>query len=66
MSKLKDVAKDSTLVNVRKASIDALAAYGEMAIPDITEVVESSNTEEVKVHGLRTIERLKGSTSKET
>ena len=64
IKKLKDVAKESTLVNVRKATIDALAAYGERAIPAITEVVESSITEEVKVHGLQTIERLRTSAKK--
>jgi HEAT repeat protein len=57
--KLKEVAIYSSLVNVRKAAIDALAAYGERAIPAITEVVEYSVTEEVRVYGLQTIKKIK-------
>jgi HEAT repeat protein len=59
VKKLREVALSSTLVNVRKAAIDAIAAYGERAIPAITEVVNSSTTEEVRVHGLQTIKKIK-------
>ncbi len=64
VQKLADVAKGSGLVNVRKAAIDALAAYGERAIPAITDVVENSITEEVRVHGLQTIKKIRQSARK--
>ena len=61
MAKLKDIAVCSSLIEVRKKSIDALAAYGLEAIIPITEVVQLSSTEEVRVHGLDTIKKLKES-----
>ena len=60
--KLADVAKFSSLVNVRKATIDALAAYDTKSMPYITEVVNSSTTEPVRVHGLQAIKKLKEGT----
>jgi len=39
--------------------IDALAAYGEPAIPDILDVVEGSTTLEVREHGLAKVKELK-------
>jgi len=58
-SKLKDIAIRSGLVEVRKKAIDALAAYGPSAIPDILEVVEDSITKEVRTYGLDKVEELK-------
>jgi hypothetical protein len=59
IKKLKDVALTSGLVSVKKATIDALSAYGQQAIPAITEIVSQSSTEDVRVHGLAVIQRLK-------
>jgi hypothetical protein len=61
IKKLKDVALTSGLVSVKKATIDALSAYGQQAIPAITEIISQSSTEEVRVHGLAVVQRLKNS-----
>jgi len=59
IEKLKEIAITSGLVEVRKKCIDALAAYGEKAIPAILEVVEHSSIVEVRTHGLETVKKLK-------
>lgn len=59
IKKLKEVALTSGLINVKKATIDALSAYGQLAIPAITDIVSQSSAEETRVHGLAVIQRLK-------
>jgi hypothetical protein len=59
IKKLKEVALGSGLISVKNATIDTLSTYGQMAIPTITEIVSQSSTEEVRVHGLAVIQRLK-------
>ncbi len=56
--KLVEVAVASRLVEVRKKAIDALAAYGESAIPHILKVVNKSITGQVRTHGLAKIEEI--------
>ena len=56
---IKVIALTSSLIEVRKKAIDALAAYGKEAIPDIVEVVGSSITQEIKTYGLAKVEGLK-------
>jgi len=59
MKKLTEIGKTSVLVNVKEKIIDTLSAYGEQAIPSITEVVKASNVDAVRIHGLDTIKRIK-------
>jgi len=57
--KLKEVALKSILPNVTKKTIDALAAYGEKAIPAVTEIVQNSVIEDIRTYGLEAIEKIK-------
>ncbi len=52
------LAVRSRLVDVRKKAIDALAGYGETAIPDILKIINKSITQQVRTHGLARIEEI--------
>jgi len=54
-----EIATYSSLIEVKKKVLDALAAYGEPSISDILKVVENSSTEAVRTHGLAKVEELK-------
>jgi hypothetical protein len=57
--KLKEVATNTINPSVKVRTIDALAAYGAKAIPAITEVVKDTIQEQVRLHGLDTIKKIK-------
>jgi hypothetical protein len=56
---LKKVAMSSTDPDARRKTIDALAAYGDKAIPAISEVISDSLSKEIREYGLGIIKRLK-------
>lgn len=57
--KLKEVGLWAVREGVRIKVIDTLSAYGEKAIPAITEIVNSTPIGNVKEHGLDTIKKMK-------
>lgn len=58
--RIKHLAYCSNETTVQMGTIDALAAYGKQAISAITDVINLSNiSEQVKAHGLKTIEGIK-------
>ncbi len=60
---LKKVAMSSVEPDARRKAIDTLAAYGEKAIPAITEIIKDSLSIDVREYGLDTIKRIKGKSS---
>ncbi len=52
------LAVGSRSVELRKKAIDALAGYGETAIPDILKIINKSVTKQVRTHGLARIEEI--------
>jgi hypothetical protein len=59
IKKLKDVGLIAENPNVKKKTIDALAAYGNQAIDSIVAIVAIAVNPEVKEHGLDAIKRIK-------
>ena len=49
---------------VRKKAIDALSTYGNNGIDAINDLMRITVNDEVKVHGLETIKKIKESTNK--
>lgn len=56
---LKKVAMNSTDPDARRKIVDTLAAYGDKAIPAISEVISDSLSEEIREYGLGIIKKLK-------
>ena len=64
ITRVKHIAYSSSEPIVQTGAIDALAAYGEQAIGAIDEVVNLSDiSDQVKEHGVRTIEDIKKNSS---
>ena len=57
---LKKVAMSSVEPDARRKVIDTLAAYGEKAIPAITEIIKDSLSVDLREYGLDVIKRIKG------
>ena len=58
--RIKHLAYCSNEPTVQMRALDALAAYGKQAISAITDVINLSNIgDQVKAHGLKTIEDIK-------
>ena len=58
--RIKHLAYCSNDPTVRMSAIDALAAYGKQAISAITDVINLPNIgDQIKAHGLETIEDIK-------
>lgn len=49
---------------IRKKAIDALSAYGNNGIEAINDLMRITVNDEVKIHGLETIKRIKESMNK--
>ena len=56
---LKKVAMRSTDPEARKNAIDALAGYGEKAVPAITEIITDALSASIRQYGLDVIKRIK-------
>lgn len=56
---LKKVAMSSTDPEARRKAVDALAAYGDKAIPAISDVISDALSKEIREYGLGIIKRLK-------
>jgi hypothetical protein len=59
MDRLMDKAKKAHTPKEANAAIDALGKYGEDAVEAITEVVDNTRFEEVRLHGLEVIKEAK-------
>jgi hypothetical protein len=59
VKKLKDIGLFSIDDNVRMKTIEALGAYGAKAIDAIAEIINYSVSDEVKMHGLEVIKKIK-------
>lgn len=55
---LKKVAMSSTDPDARRKIVDTLAAYGDKAVPAISEVISDSLSKEIREYGLGVIKRL--------
>ncbi len=58
IKKLVEVAKSTYDAQVKKKTIDALFEYGPDAIDGVQEIIDSSSSTDVKLHGLEAIKRL--------
>ena len=56
---LKKIAMNSTDADARRKIVDTLAAYGDKAIPAISEVISDSLSKEIREYGLGIIKKLK-------
>jgi len=56
---LKKVALRSTDSEARRNVIDALAGYGEKAVPAITEIINDALSAEIRQYGLDVIRKIK-------
>ena len=64
ITRVKHLVYSSSDAVVQTGAIDTLAAYGEQAIDAIIEVISLSNiSDQVKEHGLKTIEYIKENSS---
>lgn len=59
MDRLTEKAKKAHTPKEANAAIDALGKYGEDAVAAMTEVVENTRFEEVRLHGLEVIKEAK-------
>jgi hypothetical protein len=59
VKKLKDIGLFSIDDNVRMKTIEALGAYGAKGIDAIAEIINYSVSDEVKMHGLEVIKKIK-------
>lgn len=56
---LKKAAMSSTDPDARRKIVDTLAAYGDKAIPAISEVISDALSREIREYGLGIIKKLK-------
>jgi hypothetical protein len=56
---LKKVAMRSTDSEARKNAIDALAGYGERAVPATTEIINDALSAGIRQYGLNLIKKIK-------
>jgi hypothetical protein len=59
INEIKEVAISSIDPEEHKQAINALSGYGNEGIIPITEIIDQSLDEEVRLHGYKTIERIK-------
>ena len=56
---LKNVAMSSTDPDARRKIVDALAGYGDKAIPAISEIISDALSKEIREYGLGVIKKIK-------
>ncbi len=59
IEKLQDVGVRTTYLEVKKKTMDALAEYGNKAIPAITKIADRTSYEDVKIHAMETVKKIK-------
>ncbi len=59
IKKLKDIAKDTTDLNIVNNIIYNLAAYGPKSIPAISDIINYQANTDIRSYGLETIEKIK-------
>jgi hypothetical protein len=58
IQKLIEIGKNSRIVDIKKATIDDLAQYGEDGMRAIHEIIKNSKDSEVREHGLKAINKI--------